>query len=97
MKYPIHVYNIKYKGKQTILSVTGPEALQNFVDGYTNVYDASTAPKTADLIIDIDYDPYENFAQLDADIKKELHKDVVLEVMHFDYLIYNPYAAQDAY
>ena len=84
MKIKIHAYNIVYKDNFKILSITGPNALQNFVNnGYMNCYDSKSAPTELDFDIDFNADPLDNIEELYVESKIRLHEETGLDIKSF--------------
>ena len=74
-------YDIKYKGKEAIISITGPEALANFSEkGYINYYSAETAPVELAIDVILPKDWLNNIVDADRAVKEVLESETGLKV-----------------
>jgi len=102
MTLKVHVYNIKYSKRTSVISVTGPDALRNWMEPkYINAYgkhyaDVSNAENTADEVLlefDVNFsfmeDIFNRLDQVEYRIKLELKEKTGLDIEKFNYKILN--------
>lgn len=83
----VHVFNIKYRNNNSIWTITGFEALKNFIENNTvNTYNADTAPKQLDIDINLwGADPLQDLEFTEDLIKQQLKEETGLDVLSFNY------------
>ena len=102
MTLKVHAYNIKYSKKTSVISVTGPDALRNWIEPkYINAYgkhyaDVANADNIADEVLlefDVNYsfleDVMNRLDQIEYRIKHEIQDRTGLDVEKFNYKILN--------
>lgn len=96
MKIKFFCFNIKYTGREKVISVTGPGGLRNFIDptyrefygkGYTDTLDANTAPNNLLIELNISELDQANLDEYYDALKKEIEGKVGLTVKSFSYSI----------
>lgn len=83
-------YDIKYRGREAILSITSPEALANFSKhGYINYYSAETAPTELEIEAVLPKNWLDRLIDADKAVKEALESETGLKVERCNWRIIN--------
>jgi len=84
----VYCYNIKYQGKEAIISISGPNALQGFAEnGYINFYNNETAPKSLEVDVSLSNNWLDNLIDTEEKIKAVLQEETGLTIQTFNYIV----------
>lgn len=80
-------YNIKYRNNFSIWTLTGPDALKNYVEnGMVNSYGAQTAPTELELEVELyGADPLQDLEFTEDRIKQQIEEETGLQVLSFNF------------
>ena len=94
-----HIFNIKFSDRCSVIAVTGPDALMNWLEPkYINVYgkhyaevkNAANMPDELDIQLAFNFlsnELLDNLSQVEYKIKQWLKEKSDLDVVSFDYAI----------
>jgi len=92
----VHCFNIRYTGRDKVISVIGSEGLRNFMDktyrdfygkGYVDTIDASTAPTDMVLELTVKDDYFDTIDEYYDILKEKIEKKTGISVKSFSYTI----------
>lgn len=84
----VHCFKIKYTGKEAIISVTGPEALSNYVEhGYLSYYSGEEAPKELTICLPLKDDWFNDLDNTENKVKAVLEEETGLKVEKFSWTV----------
>lgn len=84
----VYCFEIIYTNRESIISITGINALRNFVDGgYLNVYDGQSAPTKLTIDISLADNYLDDIISTEKAIKSKLEEDVGLSVKTFKFIV----------
>lgn len=80
-------YNIKYRNNFSIWTLTGPDALKNYVEnGIVSSYGAQTAPTELELDVELyGADPLQDLEFTEDRIKQRIEEETGLQVRAFNF------------
>lgn len=103
MVVKFHVFNIKFSDRCSVMSVTGPDALRNWLEPkyitaygkhYAEVQNAVTTPTEVDIQLEFNFTPdvlLDKLDQVEYKIKQWLAEKSGLDVVSFDYAVGSDY------
>lgn len=84
----VYCFEITYTNRESIISITGINALRNFVDGgYLTVYDGQSAPTKLTIDISLTDNYLEDIISTEKAIKSKLEEEVGLSVKTFKFIV----------
>lgn len=85
----VYCYNIEYYKKDTIIGISGPQALQNYVEeGFLTLYDHTCAPKDLEVEVYLEPNFLDNLDETETIIKEQLEEDAGIKVENFSFRIF---------
>lgn len=99
MVVKFHVFNIKFSDSCSVISVTGPDALRNWLEPkyinaygkhYADVKKAANIPNEIDIQLEFNFTPstlIDRLDQVEYKIKQWLEEKSGLDIINFDYVV----------
>lgn len=81
-------FNIKYEGRDSIMFISGPSMLQNFVEeGFVGMYNGESAPKQLEVDLNLPKNYLEDLDTAELLVKTKLEEETGLKIKSFSFVV----------